>query len=301
MKIVITGANSFIGKRLVEYASKNDCEVVAVVRKGNSQIDDLKKFKNVTVYELNMEEYEQLGALIGQADCFVHLAWNGTRGESRLIEQQQKDNYLYGMKAISSMINAGCKRIVTAGSQAEYGINNSLITEDTICTPNTAYGKYKVKLYEDTYELCRCKGVSFKEPRYFSLYGPDDYENTLVISTIKKMLCNESCDFTACTQEWDYLYIDDAIRALYGICTEDCADGAYNFGSGDCRILRDFIAEMKNVLDSDSELNYGVVPYGDAGIVSIRPCIDKLRREIAWEPEISFADGIRNIVKSMAE
>lgn len=299
MKIAITGANCFIGKRLVEYASKKDCHIVAVVRKGNLQRAELESMKNVSVVELNMEDYEKLGSMLGTVECFVHLAWNGTRGESRLNELQQKENYEYGMKAIISMVEAGCKRVVTAGSQAEYGINNSVITEETPCCPNTAYGIYKVKLYEDAYEYCKGRDVSFKEPRYFSLYGPDDYENTLIISSIKKMMQNEPCNFTECMQEWDYLYIDDAIRALYELCIKDCADGAYNFGSGDCRILREFISEIKEILRSDSILNYGIVPYGAAGIVSIHPCIDKLKNELSWEPQVSFSEGIRKIAENM--
>ncbi len=37
---------------------------------------------------------------------------------------------------------------------------------------------------------------------------------------------------------WDFLYIDDAIEALYRLCTQECPNGVYNFGSGDVRQLR---------------------------------------------------------------
>lgn len=52
------------------------------------------------------------------------------------------------------------------------------------------------------------------EPRFFSLYGPYDFEGTLVMSTLKKLMGNEPCDLTKCIQQWDFLYIDDAIEAL---------------------------------------------------------------------------------------
>lgn len=56
--------------------------------------------------------------------------------------------------------------------------------------------------------------MTLLEPRFFSLYGPNDYEGTMIISVLKKMLKDLSCDLTECIQIWDFLYIDDAIDAL---------------------------------------------------------------------------------------
>ena len=241
MKICITAANCFIGLPLVKKAAELGWEVIAVVRVGNKQKDFIGTIQNTKVIELNLEDYDQLGALVGPVDCAVLLTWNGTRGKTRLDDELQKTNYENNMKAVKSLIDYGCKRIVTAGSQAEYGISNEMISEKTECKPNTAYGKYKVLFYKDAYNYCKENNVSLKEPRFFSLYGPGDYENTLIMSNIKKMRANETCDMTPCTQMWDYLFVDDAIEGIIGLCHKECDDGAYNFGSGDCRQLKDFV------------------------------------------------------------
>lgn len=291
MRICITAANCFIGLPLVKKASSLGWEVIAVVRVGNKQKDYIGSIPNTKVVELNLENYDQLGEIVGKVDCTVLLTWNGTRGQTRLDEKLQESNYLYNMEAVKGLVTHGCGRIITAGSQAEYGIYNEVITEETECKPNTAYGKYKVKFFEEAHKYCQEKGVSLKEPRFFSLYGPGDYENTLIMSNINKMLANEECNMTPCTQMWDYLYIDDAIEGVIGLCSKDCPDGAYNFGSGDCRPLKEFVNEMKQVLKSDSELKFGAVPYTPAGVVSIQPNIDRLK-STGWEPKVSFSQGI---------
>lgn len=296
MKIAITGANSFIGKRLIHKISELNWDIVAVVRKGCSQKDVFRAMENVAVYECNMDEYHQLGDMIGTVDCFVHLAWSGTRGTSRLDEELQYKNYCWSMEAIQSLVSKGCRRIITAGSQAEYGINTDIISEKTECNPNTAYGKYKLRVYQDTVDLCRKYGVAYKEPRFFSLYGPEDYENSLIVSCLQKFLNNIPCELTECIQMWDYLYIDDAIDALVKLCYIQCEDGAYNFGSGDCRELKSFVQEMKEITNSSSELIYGVVPYTAAGVVSIQPDTSKLKREAVWNAKISFEQGIKEIL-----
>lgn len=297
MRIVISGASSFIGMRLVYKASEQGWKVVAVIRDSSIQRKVLNNVRGVSVCTCDMENYSDLGPIVGESDCFVHLSWDGTRGNARLDDQKQYKNYKQSLDAIKSMIDSGCKRIVTAGSQAEYGLSNEIITEDTPCNPNTAYGKYKVKLFEKAYALCEKNKISFKEPRYFSLYGPGDYENTMIMSCIENMLKNEPCKLTQAIQMWDYLYIDDAINALMYLCGKSCADGAYNFGSGDCRPLRDYIEELKQILNSNSKLLYGAIPYSDAGMVSIHPSIKKLVNETGWSPKVNFEEGIKQVLK----
>lgn len=300
MKVCITAANCFIGLPLVKKASSLGWDVVAVVRSGNPLKDYIGSLPNTKVVELNLEEYSLIGDIAGQVDCAVLLAWNGTRGQSRLDEKLQKSNYSYNMGAVKSLVEHGCKRIITAGSQAEYGLCNEVITEDSKCMPNTAYGFYKVKLFEEAAAYCREHGVSIKEPRFFSLYGPGDYKNTLIMGNIKKMIAGEECNMTPCTQMWDYLYIDDAVDGLIGLCSKICPDGAYNFGSGDCRMLKAFVYEMKEIINSSSDLNFGALPYTPAGVVSIRPDITKLK-STGWEPKISFSQGIEKILNLSGE
>ena len=295
MKICITAANCFIGLPLVRKASDCGWNVVAVVRKGNTQKEMIDTISNTSVIELNLEEYSRLGEKVGPVDCLVMLTWNGTRGQARSDEYLQVKNYECCYAAVESAIKYGCKKIVTAGSQAEYGIVDGIITEETICNPNTEYGKYKLKLYHSVSELCAKNNVTHIEPRFFSLYGPGDFENTLIMANIRKMLKNEACDMTECSQLWDYLYIDDAVDALEKLCARGNS-GIYNFGSGDVRPLYEYMEEMKLVIHSESELNFGAVPYGSAGPVSIHPSVKKLQNEINWKAQYSFKDGIETIL-----
>lgn len=296
MRVCIAGADCFIGFPLVNRFASNNNDVIALVRVGNKNCKEFANNKNVSTLELDFADYDKLSEVVGQIDCLIVLAWIGTRGQARLDEELQLNNYKKVYSAINSAINNGCKKILTAGSQAEYGLCTGLIDENTICNPNTSYGKYKLKLYEDVFKLCIEKNVIYKEPRFFSLYGPGDFPGTLIMTTIDKMKNNVECDFTESVQMWDYLFIEDAVDAVVKLSTIDCEDGAYNFGSGDRRQLKDYIKEIKNILKSSSKLNFGAIPYGPAGIVSIEPNINKLKKEINWYPKHTFKEGIKEIL-----
>ncbi len=296
MRIVITGGNSFIGQRLAKRAGMLGWETLLVARPSRRVVLP----PNATLIELDMVDYSRLGELAGPCDCLFHLAWDGTRGESRIDALQQRKNLECSLDAVQSMLLAGCRKIISAGSQAEYGPHNEQITEESACRPNTEYGKAKLAFYDELDALCRRKGVSYKEPRFFSLYGPGDYRGTMILSILRDMLANRPCRLTECRQMWDYLYIDDAIKGLIHLCKEPCPDGVYNFGSGDARPLREYVEDMAQLTQTKSELLYGAVPYPPTGMVSIWPDVSRLKRELHWAPKVSFEEGIQSILRSIA-
>ena len=296
MKIVITGANSFIGRRLAKETEKYGWETVLVMRPEHAQGESVP---NGRILSLCMEGYARLGELAGPCDCFVHLAWNGTRGDSRMDVARQKANLEYSLQGVRSMLATGCGRVVTAGSQAEYGPHKERISEESSCTPNTEYGKAKLEFFRKTAALCAETGTVCIEPRFFSLYGPGDFSGTMIISILQDMLAGRPCKLTEGIQMWDFLHIDDAVNALTALCYASCPDGVYNFGSGDVRRLRDYVEEMASITQTKSSLLFGAVPYPKTGMVSLWPDVSKLKRELHWKPRIAFADGIRSILDTM--
>ena len=298
MRICIAGADCFIGIPLVKAFANTGNDIVAVVRDGKVDNSLFDSSHNVEIIPLDFKKYEKLGDIVGSVDCLIILTWIGTRGEARQNKNLQRENYEKISKAIKSVIANGCKKVLTAGSQAEYGLFHGIIKEDTPCNPNTEYGKYKLKLFNDMSEYCTKHDVSYKEPRFFSLYGPGDYSGTLIMSSLQKMKLNQDCDFTESIQMWDYLYVDDAVDAVVGIALTNCQDGVYNIGSGDRRQLKCYIEELKTIVGSKSKLNFGSIPYGESGIVSIEPDISKLKKEIGWRPNHTFKEGILAIFNS---
>lgn len=296
MKIVITGANSFIGRRLAVKAAEREWETVLVMRSGN-----MPPVAGARTVYLDMKDYDRLGALTGPCDCLVHLAWNGTRGASRMDTARQAENVHWSLSAVQSVLCEGCGRIILAGSQAEYGPHMGQITEESECRPNTEYGKAKLDLYQKVLPLCQNVGAKLVEPRFFSLYGPGDYAGTMTMSILRDMLSGNPCRLTKGTQNWDYLYIDDAVEALARLCENIYPEGVYNFGSGDVRMLRDYVQQMAKITGSRSRLQFGAVPYPETGAVSLWPNVRKLRHTLNWTPRVPFEDGVRNILKEITE
>lgn len=295
-KIVITGATSFIGIHLIEeWLRTADCKIFAVIRPSSQKRKRIPVDNRVHVIECAMDNYDKLINQIESADVFCHLAWEGARLPYRDDIVMQRNNYECTLKAMEISEKIGCKVFLGTGSQAEYGTTSGLVNEKYPCNPNTAYGREKLHACMDLKKMSDKSGIRFIWTRIFSIYGKYDYPKSLLMTALKKMQKNETIEMTAGTQLWDYLNVRDAAFAMILLAESECASGIYNLASGQYRPLRDFILELKEILQSKSIIKFGAIPYGTGGPINLTPDVSKIKNEIDWTPQISFEKGIKEM------
>lgn len=297
--IIVTGATSFIGVHLIKEYLKNNCKVIAIVRPNSKNLSRLPKSEFLKVVELPMEKIEDISKKFssGQIDIFYHLAWEGARVPHRDDAVLQNNNYDCAVKAMNVAKKLGCRVFIGSGSQAEYGKCVGKIDENYETKPTTEYGKAKLKAYETLKSMAKENNIKFIWTRIFSVYGIYDYSGTLVMSALDKMKKNESMPLTKCTQNWDFIHVEDVAKVMYLLGNTYCMDGVYNIASGKSKQLKEFVLDIKRICGSKSELQFGIVPYGSEGIVSFEPIVDKLKNNLNWSCEIEFEDGIKKIVE----
>lgn len=296
--VVITGATSFIGIHLINEWLKKDCIIYAIVRPNSERIKRITKSSRVKIIEKDMVNYDELYKHIDKADIFYHLAWEGARVPYRDNKDIQKTNYLCSVKAFECAQKLGCKLFVGAGSQAEYGKIVGSATESDECCPTTEYGKEKLHTYVTLASLAELYNMRFIWTRIFSLYGKYDYPETLIMSTIDKMKRDETIQMTEGTQLWDYLYVEDAAKALVRLAEIECENGIYNIASGQARTLKEYVEEIKEILGSKSTVLYGAIPYGSNGPIELQANVTKIRNALALKETVCFSDGIRNVLNN---
>lgn len=304
MKIyIITGATSMIGIDLCQYISSFEENIVyAVCRKESEGINRLPKNNNINIVYFNLKYYDDILNIIDKADVFINLAWISTDHAGRNSSIQQELNVFYAMHAIRIAASLGCKLFVEAGSQAEYGYVDDLITEETPCNPEIAYGKAKLQVFNEGSILSNTLGLKYLHLRIFSTFGENDRPWTLIMTAIHRMLRNEELNLSSCTQKWNFLYARDCAKQIYMLCDSIFKNtefklGVFNIASKDTRPLREFVEEMKSIIKSSSALNFGNIVVDKP--VSLNPSIIKTENAIGFINEVSFADAIKIIVKKI--
>lgn len=297
MKFIITGATSFIGLELTEYLLANGHSVIAVCRPNSKGLSSIPDGAELVTSE--MVDYGNLHNEIKQADVFINLAWGGTGHDGRNVVDVQKENIAYTTAAFFAAEKMGCKLFLEAGSQAEYGSTTEPQSEESSCNPFSEYGKAKLQVKEELFKLSEQMDMKYIHLRIFSMFGENDHTWTLVMSAIDKMLANEQVDLSPCTQNWNFVYIKDAVRMITTICEKSVSNPkfkheVYNIASNDTRQLKEFVEEMKRLANSTSTLKYGAnIPQN---LVSLQPDMTKTVQTCGFSDFHSFDDVIKIII-----
>src|SRR3954462_3107424 len=164
-RVLVTGASGFLGSRMVRLLARDNHEVFALSRSGAKQLTtEYPKVTAVCCDLLNEKETANAIESIRPEVCF-HFAWCG-----RPEQADAHDNQASLRASISLMKRLSelqCRTIV-AGSSADYGTANGILSEDTPGQEVNEYGRCKLALRDFAASL----SGSFIHVRIFNMYGP---------------------------------------------------------------------------------------------------------------------------------
>ena len=295
MKAVITGATGAVGIALIKELLSRGAQVTVLCREGSRRNSNIPQNDNVTKVNCSLDKLGEL-SLEGKYDMLFHLAWDGTTGAARNDFYLQNKNVEYTLDAVRLAKRLGCSAFVGAGSQAEYGRVDEKLCPDTPTFPENGYGIAKLCAGQMSRELCRELGIKHIWARILSVYGEYDGENSLVMSTISKLLKGERPSLTAGEQTWDYMYSADAAKALVELAVGGTDGGVYCLGSGQPRPLKEYVELIRDAVNPDAELGFGEIPYARSQVMYLCADIKELELDTGFVPRVSFEDGIKKTV-----
>lgn len=297
-KAIITGATGTAGTALTQELIKNGTEVLIFVNPDSARNYNIPVHPLIKTKPCGLSELENVENDTGKEyDVFYHLAWQGTFGEARNDLYMQNMNVKYALDAVKVSQRFGCKTFIGAGSQAEYGRVDGVLKHDTPVNPENGYGIAKLCAYHMTKGYARQLGLKHIWVRILSLYGKNDGDNTMVMSTINKLKNGITPQFTKGEQLWDYLNSEDAARALR-LLGEKGSDGkVYVLGSGKAKPLAEYIKDIRDCIAPHATLEFGAIPYSEKQVMHLQADITELKKDLGWCPLIDFREGIKKIIE----
>ena len=136
-------------------------------------------------------------------------------------------------------------------------------------------------------------GIELLWAEVTNAYGPGEKSLRLVNSTIRKCLRGEIPEFTAGTQNYDFVYIDDVARAFRLIGEKGRPFHKYTVGGSAARPLKDFLVEMQRAVAPDLPFEFGSIPF--TGVDLPLPAFDcyDTEHDTGFRPEIGFEEGCK--------
>ncbi len=301
-RAIVTGATGMIASALIRLLVSKDIEVYALCRPGDDKSDEFFDSPLVHAVDADISDLDSAKSKIDkQCDVMYHFAWLGTFGDSRGDAYVQSDNIKFILDAVKLAADTGCECFVSSGSQAEYGRTSEKLTSDTPVNPETGYGTAKLAAGKLSRIYARQLGIRHCWVRILSVFGQKGNPNSIIMSSLDKMLKGEYTSFTKGEQQWDFLHCDDAALALY-LIGENGKDGkVYPLGSGQTRLLRDYIIAMRDCVNPDLGIGIGDLPYNAGQVMYLCADISELTNDTGFVPELTFEEGIMRTIRWLKE
>lgn len=298
-RAVISGASCSMGTALVRQMTEKGISVTVLCRRGSTRNSEFENMPGVSIRYLEMSEYSAAQNDTGEKyDVFFHLAWDDRKSpRTRNDVYLQKENLGYALDAVGLAYRLGCHTFVGLGSQAEYGRYEGKLTGKTPTFPETAYGAAKLCAGEMTRIEAHRLGMAHEWVRVLSVFGPKDSENTMIKSAIVKLTGGEVPQFTKGEQKWDYLFCEDAARALFSVAKSGVDGKIYPLGSGVARPLSEYICEIRDTVSPGAKIDLGAVPYAPGQVMYLCADISELTADTGFVPITSFSDGIKSFIE----
>ena len=301
-KVIVTGANGFIGTALCRELSNQGISVIAVVRNEEENISNIENLKGLRVVYSDLSEFKKLHKKISDRDVDVlyHLAWVGSAGSLRGNSEVQFNNIRYTCDTVEACSKMNCKRFVFASSIMEYEIEVLMATD---ATPgiNTLYSSAKVSADYMARTIAGSLEVDYIRAVISTIYGPGELSPRLVNTSIRKLLKGEHCAFSAGEQTYDFIYIDDAAKTFVAIGEKGVTNRTYYIGSQNPKPLKDFLCELRDQVDPNIEIGLGEIPFNGVSLTYDEFNVYAVKEDTGFVPTVSFAEGIKSTIKWIKE
>lgn len=252
MKILVTGANGFLGRGVVKAILDRGSEVVAADFATNL-VDDRAICMTCNLFDVeNPYEY------FGRPDVVLHMAWrDGFVHYSEAHIDDLPKHYSF----IKEMLAAGIKQVAVMGSMHEIGFYEGSIKEDTPCHPLTPYGISKNALRDLVKMETMKSGAVFQWLRGYYIVSNTKYGNSIfskIVAAAEEG--KEEFPFTMGQNQFDFIDYPDFCEQVAAAVTQSEIDGVINICSGKPEKLADRVERFIKECGFSIKLKYGAFP-----------------------------------------
>lgn len=290
-KALIIGGTGFIGYHLVKLCSKK-YETTSV----SLSIPDKKRIlSNVKYIICDISKESELKKKIKEKfDIIINLGGYINHTDKDLT---LKTHYKGCKNLVNFFKDKNIKVFIQIGSSTEYGKQKAPNYENNNCKPTTIYAKSKLKATKYLINFYKKNKFPVVVLRFYQVYGPHQKKDRLVPIVIDRSLSDDIFNCSSGIQGKDFLYVSDAVNAIYKCFNNKNAIGKIiNIGSGKKITVKRLILKIVKKINAGKPI-FGALGMRSDEPINSYPNIMRAKKYLSWLPKISLEDGLSKTIK----
>ena len=314
MRVLVTGADGFVGRRLVQALVDRGHEVTAACRPGWAPTADWLPGDagRVRVVPLELADPDSVRAAVTDgADAVAHLAAVSSTSDARRDPGRAWQVNAVGtallVDALAERPDAKRTRVLMASSAEVYGMGSAARRVETDpAQPVSVYAASKAGAEMAALAAWRRSGLRVIVARAFPHTGAGQPPQFVVPSFVARIkAARRSGAKTVPTGNLDpvrdLLDVRDVVGAYLALLDKGAPGEVYNVARGEGVAIRELLARLAALLQADVE------PVPDPALTRNRdvPYLvgdpTKIERATGWRPTITLDETLRGVVDAEAD
>ena len=244
MNIMLLGSTGYLGGNIASYLVKQGHKVFCIIR----QSSDINFLKNLGVC-IVFSEWDQIEKVFmrEKIDWVVNSVCTRELTPDR-YRNIFDSNMFFPLNVLSLAIKYKVENYVTMGTGLPREFN--------------IYAFSKNKFSEIGEFLSKVNNINFVELRLEMLYGgQNEPETSFIKNCCRKLIRNDSLLLTTGNQKRDIIRVEDVTEIIGILLKRNYIKGyqALSVGSGEQHSIREIVTYMKQIMHSDSDLQFGKI------------------------------------------
>lgn len=252
MKILVTGANGYLGLGIVKQLLDEGYDVVAA-----DFVTDRCDNRAVKK-ECDLFEIETPYQYFEEPEIVLHLAW-----QDGFIHSSEKhiENIPAHHKFLKKIFESDVQKVAVMGSMHEVGFYEGSIDENSPCNPLSLYGIAKNAIRQDAEYLAKINNKKIQWLRGYYIVGNISYGSSVFSKIVQAAEGGvKEFPFTMGLNQFDFLDYGDFCTQVAATVVQDRINGIINICTGRPEKLADRVERFIRDNGFDIVLRYGVFP-----------------------------------------